>query len=168
MIKSSRWWWIGILAMCSLVLAHPRASRTRVVYNPTASAPRGWYLIAPATEFKVNDFVLAQLPEGARRLASERRYLPSNVPLLKRIGARSPQFVCVRGRSLWIDGALAATALTHDGRGRDLAVWTGCRVLNPDELLLLSHENAASFDSRYFGPIHSINVIGKASPVWTW
>ena len=109
------------------------------------------------------------LPESEKRLAAKRNYLPVTVPLLKRIGAVSDQFVCARGRDLWIDGQLAASALTHDGRGRVLDIWKGCRVLNTDEILLVSRDNSASFDSRYFGPIRrSTKVIGKASPLWVW
>lgn len=124
--------------------------------------------MSPATGLKVNDYVLVNLPASAKRLAAERHYLPETVPLLKRIGALSDQFVCVRGRSLWIDGELAATALTHDGEGRELTGWHDCRVLAADEILLVSRDNSASFDSRYFGPIRRSQVIGQASPLWVW
>lgn len=154
-------------AMYLAVAGHWRIT-PRLIYNPSASAPRGWYRVSPARGLKVNDFVLVNLPAGAKRLAAERHYLPETVPLLKRIGAVSDQFVCVRGHSLWIDGELAATALTHDGRGRELTGWHDCRVLAPDEILLVSRNNSASFDSRYFGPIRRSQVIGQASPLWVW
>jgi conjugative transfer signal peptidase TraF len=140
----------------------------RLIYNPSASAPRGWYRVSLARGLKVNDYVLVSLPAGAKRLAAERHYLPETVPLLKRIGALSDQFVCVRDRRLWIDGGLAATSLTHDGQGRELIGWRDCRVLGPGEILLVSRDNSASFDSRYFGPVLGSQVIGKASPLWVW
>jgi conjugative transfer signal peptidase TraF len=123
--------------------------------------------VSPPGGFKVDDYVLVNLPLGAMRLAAERGYLPDSVPLLKRIGALSDQFVCVQARFLWIDGRLAATALTHDARGRELHGWNDCRVLAADEVLLVSRDNSA-FDSRYFGPIRVSQVIGKASPIWVW
>ena len=160
-----------LLATCAalgLVLVGRGHIVARVVYNPSPSAPRGWYAVVPAHGLKVDDYVLVELPSGPKRLADQRHYLPQSVPLLKRIEAVSDQFVCVRGRSLWIDGRVAATAVTRDGRGRELVAWQGCRVLASDELLLISRDNSASFDSRYFGPIRTMNVIGKASPLWTW
>ena len=158
----------GACAAIYLAVAGQWTITPRLIYNPSASAPRGWYWVSPARALKVNDYVLVNLPAGAKHLAAERHYLPETVPLLKRIGAVSDQFVCVRGRYLWIDGELAATALTHDGWGRELIGWNDCRVLESDEILLLSRANSASFDSRYFGPIRQSQVIGKASPLWVW
>jgi conjugative transfer signal peptidase TraF len=140
----------------------------RIIYNPSASAPRGWYWLLSADRLRVDDYVLINLPSNVKRLAAERGYLPETVPLLKRIGARSDQFVCVRGRSLWIDGQLAATALTHDRAGRELVEWRDCRVLALDEILLVSRDNSGSFDSRYFGPVRMTDVIGRVLPLWVW
>jgi conjugative transfer signal peptidase TraF len=169
-ILSSRWPLL-LMGTCAALLIATLGLwhiAPRFIYNPSASAPRGWYRVSPAVGLKVDDYVLVNLPLSARRLAAERGYLPETVPLLKRIGALSDQFVCVRGRSLWIDGELAAIALIHDRGGRELIEWHDCRVLAPDEILLLSRNNPASFDSRYFGPIHRNQVIGKATPDWVW
>jgi conjugative transfer signal peptidase TraF len=159
---------IGSCSVLYLITAGHFQLVPRFVYNPSASAPRGWYQVSPAEGLRVDDYVLVNLPLSAKRLAAERGYLPEAVPLLKQIGAISDQFVCVQGHSLWIDGQLAATALTHDGQGRELIGWHDCRVLASDEILLVSRDNSASFDSRYFGPIRVAEVIGKASPLWVW
>jgi conjugative transfer signal peptidase TraF len=158
---------IGACAALAGVLADHQ-HLPRVIYNPSASAPRGWYRVAPAQGLKVDDYVLVNLPGRIKRLADQRHYLPVSVPLLKRIGAVAHQFVCARGRSLWIDGHLASIALTHDSAGRELVAWHGCRGLGADELLLISRDHIDSFDSRYFGPIRMGAVMGKVSPVWTW
>ncbi len=157
---------IGTCGVAFLALSGPAALGPRVIYNPSESAPVGWYRLLAPDSLKVDDYLLVHLPDDSRRLAAERGYLPETVPLLKRIGAVSGQFVCVRGNQLWIDGELAATALTHDGKGRPLIMWKGCRVLDLDEILLISRDNSASFDSRYFGPIRLTQVIGKASPLY--
>jgi conjugative transfer signal peptidase TraF len=158
---------IGVCAALAAIVADHQ-HLPRVIYNPSASAPRGWYRVAPAQGLKVDDYVLVNLPWSIKRLADQRHYLPASVPLLKRIGAVTHQFVCARGRSLWIDGHLAAIALTHDSAGRELVAWHGCRGLGADELLLISRDHIDSFDSRYFGPIPVSAVMGKASSVWTW
>jgi conjugative transfer signal peptidase TraF len=139
----------------------------RIVYNPSDSVPRGWYRVGPTASLHVDSIVLARLPPEAAALASERRYLPERVPLLKSIGAISPQQVCVRDRIVRIDGVALATALKADREGRPMPVWHQCRALHDDELFLLSTTNPASFDSRYFGPVSTSAVIGSAHPLWT-
>ncbi len=157
----------GAGAVVTLCLTSIQA-HVRLVYNPTTSAPKGWYVIERDRQFRVGDYVLAHLPNEAAKLADDRHYLPSSVPILKRIGALGSQVVCLSGDEVLIDGRVVAHALVRDGAGRNLAAWRHCRALGNDELFLLSSTNPASFDSRYFGPITRINVIGKATPLWTW
>jgi conjugative transfer signal peptidase TraF len=140
----------------------------RIVYNASDSVPRGWYRIDPADSLHVGDIVLARLPTEAAALAAHRGYLPEGIPLLKPIGAMSPQQVCMQGGIVHIDGGVSVTALTVDRLGRRLPVWRRCRALHDDELFLLSTTNPASFDSRYFGPVTTSAVIGIAQPLWTW
>ena len=140
----------------------------RLVYNATASAPLGWYVVVPVQEAGVGDVVLARLPSSVARVADERHYLPESVPILKRVGAVAGQRVCVQNYILRIDRELPVRLLERDGLGRPLTPWRGCRALTFDELFLLSHDSPASFDSRYFGPIPSRLVIGRAVALWTW
>lgn len=152
------------------VIALPVAmtSPIRLVYNATASAPLGWYVVVPVQEPAVGEVVLAHLPSSAERIADERHYLPESVPILKRVGAVAGQRVCVRDRVLRIDRELPVRLLQRDGLGRPLTPWRGCRALKAEELFLLSHDSPASFDSRYFGPIPRRLVIGRAVAMWTW
>lgn len=59
-------------------------------------------------------------------------------------------------------------ARSHDGRGRPLAPWSGCRPLAHGEVFLLASHSPASFDSRYFGPVQREAILGEALPLWTW
>jgi conjugative transfer signal peptidase TraF len=137
-------------------------------YNTSRSAPLGWYVIVPAHQVQVGAFVLARPPLAAALLAEQRRYLPRNVPLLKRVAAAHGQLVCSTANALAIDRERVTRALTRDSLGRPLEAWKGCRHLAADELFLLNVDNAASFDSRYFGPIRRSDVVGQAIPLWTW
>jgi conjugative transfer signal peptidase TraF len=160
---------LGLAALFApAAMPHAMQNRVLVVYNPSDSVPRGWYRIGPVGLLHVNSIVLARLPAEAAALAARRRYLPSGIPLLKRIGAVAPQVVCEREGIVRIDGVAVATALSRDGKHRPLQSWTQCRVLAEGELFLLSNANPASFDSRYFGPIAASAVIGSAWPLWTW
>lgn len=163
---------IGLAALCAPAFM-PTSVHEHVflVYNPTDSVPRGWYQVGSidrAVALHVGSIVLARLPVDAAAFAGQRRYLPSGVPILKRVGAIAPQSVCVREQVVLIDGAVAATARTHDGARRPMQAWQHCRPLASGELFLLSDTNPASFDSRYFGPIATSAVLGIARPLWTW
>ncbi len=146
----------------------------RLTYNPSDSVAVGWYRIEPFAHrtaslprpLSVDSIVLVPLPAEAAALAAQRGYLPTRVPLLKRVGAVSPQEVCIAGGIVRIDGVPTATVLPTDRLGRPLPSWQQCRRLAPGELFLLSVTNPASFDSRYFGPIAASTVIGLAHPVW--
>lgn len=163
---------IGLAALCAPAFMPLSAhERVVVVYNPTDSVPRGWYSVSRIdirTSLHVGNIVLARLPTGAAAFAQQRGYLPSGVPILKRVGAIAPQPVCVREQFVLIDGVVAATTRTQDGARRPLQAWQGCRPLASGELFLLSNTNPASFDSRYLGPIAVSDVLGIARPLWTW
>ncbi|MEZ6809287.1 S26 family signal peptidase [Pseudomonas aeruginosa] len=160
---------LAALAWASLVSPLPR-----LTYNPSDSVAVGWYRVESLDHragslphsLSVDSIVLVPLPAEAAALAAQRGYLPTRVPLLKRIGAVAPQEVCVVGRSVRIDGVPVATALPADRLGRLLPSWTQCRRLEPGELFLLSTTNPVSFDSRYFGPVAASSVLGLAHPVW--
>ena len=151
---------LGVLAITVSALVKPDI---QLVYNPTESAPRGWYLIHPATQLEVGDYVIAQLPRDIAGFAAKRDYLPRHVPVLKRIAATAGQRVCVRDGTVLIDGAAVATTLELDGKRRSLSAWPHCRKLATGELFLLNASVPSSFDSRYFGPIDVSFVRGRAN-----
>jgi hypothetical protein len=68
---------LGVAAL-GLTIAVP--PRPRLLWNASASAPIGLYRVGAITATAPGDLVVAWLPGPARRLAAERRYLPSNVP----------------------------------------------------------------------------------------
>ncbi len=156
------------LGIAALAWPSLHTSMTRIVYNPSDSVPPGWYRIDPPDSLHVGSIVLAQLSADAAALATQRGYLPEHVPLLKRIGAMSPQQVCIEKHIVRIDGIPVASVHATDGRGRPLSAWKQCRRLHDGELFLLSATNPASFDSRYFGPVVVSAVTGNAQPLWTW
>ena len=161
----------GLAALAWASFVHPLP---RLTYNPSDSVEVGWYRIdpldhrtsSPPRPLSVGSIVLVPLPAEAAALAAQRGYLPTRVPLLKRVGAVAPQHVCIVDALVWIDGVPVAAALAEKQMGRPLPSWPQCRWLRPGELFLLSVTNPASFDSRYFGPVSASAVIGVAHPVW--
>lgn len=159
---------IAALAWASFVQPLPR-----LIYNPSDSVPVGWYRVEPlqpragslSRPMSVGSIVLVRLPADAIAFAAQRGYLPAHIPLLKRVGAVAPQYVCIAAGQVRIDGVPVVTVLPADRLGRLLPSWRHCRPLIEGELFLLSVTNPASFDSRYFGPVSASAVIGVARPI---
>ncbi len=161
----------GLAALAWASFVHPLP---RLTYNPSDSVAVGWYRVDPLDHrtslpprpLSVGSIVLVPLPAEAAALAAQRGYLPTRIPLLKRVGAVAPQEVCIADGSVRINGVPSAAVLPADRWGRPLPSWEQCPHLRPGELFLLSVTNPASFDSRYFGPVSASAVIGVARPVW--
>ena len=156
------------LAACGLLAIAPGARRAPlVVFNTTTSAPVGFYRIDPAPP-RIGDLVVVRPPPDLERWMAARRYLPSNVPLIKRLAAQPGQVVCVQTGVVSIDGRRVAQALAHDRLGRRLHPFDGCQRLQAEEIFLLNAEAPLSLDSRYFGPLPRHTIVGRATAVWTW
>jgi conjugative transfer signal peptidase TraF len=157
-----------VIGVVLILLCYLPAWHYRIIYNPSESAPRGWYAVLPTNSVSVGQYALVTLPEPTRHFADQRRYLPNDVPLLKFVAAVAGTDVCERGGVVQIDGIRVADALAHDGSGRRLLPWSGCRRLTAGELFLIGISSGASFDSRYYGPLTMAAVVGEARPLWTW
>lgn len=139
--------------------------RPRLVWNVSASAPVGLYLVGSPDHVRAGETVIAWTPEPARALAAERHYLPSNVPLVKRVAAVAGDRVCAIGEAIWVNGRHAGARRAVDGADRPMPAWTGCRELESGEYFLLM-ENPDSFDGRYFGVTRREHIVGRAVLLW--
>jgi conjugative transfer signal peptidase TraF len=137
------------------------------LWNATASVPTGLYIVRGKANLHDGERVAVTPPPELRRLLAERRYLPANVPLLKRVAAIRGQRVCRFAHGVTIDGELVGIARARDRLGRPLPAWAGCHVLRTGEFFLMSPAALDGFDGRYFGPLGLDTVIGRATPVWT-
>jgi len=153
---------VGIAVLLSTVALPPAP---RLVWNASASAPIGLYVVSPATAAQPGDTVVARLPEPYRRLAATRRYLPLNVPLVKRVAAVAGDDVCALGHQVFVNGQPVTKRLDVDRAGRPLPHWSGCRRLRGDQRFLLM-DAPASFDGRYFGVTEGVDIVGKARLLW--
>lgn len=138
-----------------------------VVWNVTPSVPTGLYAIRGGSGLQVGERVAVDPPPELKRLLADRNYLPTGVPLLKRVAAVSGQRVCRHGHRIAIDGRPVGHARARDRFGRPLPRWSGCRTLRRGDLFVMSPDAPASFDGRYFGVLPMAAVIGRATPVWT-
>src|SRR3546814_4902761 len=67
---------VALASMAATVLPWP----TVMFYNPSSSAPRGWYLRRPLHHLRPGALVLAHLPPVIATFAEGRGYLPRSVP----------------------------------------------------------------------------------------
>ncbi|MGE3693554.1 MAG: S26 family signal peptidase [Novosphingobium sp.] len=156
----------GVVVAATLATLTVPVSRN-AVWNATASVPTGLYAIRGKASLHVGERIAIEPPPELRSLLAERHYLPTGIPLLKRIAAVRGQRVCRFARRIAIDGQYVGAARARDRLGRPLPVWAGCRVLRTGELFVMNPAAPDSFDGRYFGVLRLADVIGRATPVWT-
>ena len=145
----------------SLIALSVRQKVPAVVYNPSPSAPVGYYRTLASAPLKRGDWVLVEAPDFARRLADARGYLPANVPMIKAVAALAGDRICADGNRITINGTFVAIRLRLDHRGRPLPWWTGCRTLGRDEVFVLNKAAPSSFDGRYFGTMSRQSVLAR-------
>ena len=132
-----------------------------LLYNPSESAPVGWYKLRPKDTLKNDVMVAAYAPETARRLAHARDYLPYDYPLIKTIWAEPGAYICIQNNRVRAPNRADIYQLSQDGLGRDMPKLSGCFTLGNDEYFLISKDVQAGFDSRYFGPVSRENILGR-------
>ncbi|HET6942116.1 MAG TPA: S26 family signal peptidase [Sphingomicrobium sp.] len=153
---------IVLLGVAATIAAEPRAM---ILWNRSASVPAGLYLLRPAPNPGRGAMVAAMPPPAAVELAARRRYLPRNVPLVKRVAAVPGDSVCADGERVTVNARLAAVRWRSDGLGRPLPWWSGCVKLGTNAYLLLG-TSPDSFDGRYFGATPRDGILGEAKLLW--
>ena len=154
---------LGVIALSALPIWMNFS--TKIVYNPSASAPIGYYWVAEYDskfELKIGSFVVIPTPIEFRLMAAKRHYLPINIPLIKKVVAVSGDEICRQHQMISINGKPIAEALIADKQGRKLPIWDGCHTLKNDEFFALMSAKD-SFDGRYFGALKTRDIIGIAT-----
>jgi conjugative transfer signal peptidase TraF len=150
---------IGTIAV-TMILTIEVPREPWIVWNASSSVPVGIYWIARAAPRR-GDIVAIRLPLPTSALADRRGYLPRDALLLKTIAGANGDRVCRWNSQVFVNGALSATAASADHAGRALPVWCGCLTLQPGQVIVLG-THGDSFDSRYFGPVPSEAIVGRA------
>jgi type IV secretory pathway protease TraF len=152
---------IGFLGIGLLSVSLLQYERPLLVWNASISVPVGFYAVRHRRP-DVGDLALVRLPPAIAEVAHRRHFLPRSALLLKPVAAIAGDRVCRFGADVFVQGRLVARAVLEN---EPLLAWRECRILKIGELFLLA-DHPASFDSRYFGPLHAKHVIGSALSVW--
>lgn len=160
------WRSVAVGALAGLLAATIAVTpRPLLIWNVSESAPRGLYGVGGRGDLARGEMVAARVPLKWRALAGARRYIPVNVPLIKRVAARSGDRICSDNMGVRVNGVFAARRRHSDGAGRPIPSWSGCRRLKPGEFLLLM-DDPDSFDGRYFGVTRQDDIVGKVELLW--
>lgn len=157
----------GGLALTGLLVPAVVRLPIGLVWNASASAPVGLYAVRPIRRPVPGILVMITPPTALARFAAKRRYLPLGVPLIKPVAATAGHMVCRADRTITVDHRPVGQALERDGHGRPLPVWQGCHALGQGEVFVMNAAVRDSFDGRYFGPLPTSAVLGRARPLWT-
>lgn len=140
-----------------------------VIYNASGSAPLGFYYVEHRLP-KRGEMAVIKPPPLLELMILLRGILPPSVPLVKQVAAAGGDEVCRSdepGGTISISGKVVAETFDKDRDGRPLPAWSGCMRLVEGEFFVLQ-PHPYSFDSRYFGPVMSCDILGVARPLWTW
>jgi len=156
--------YLAALTVGAAALLHPAP---KLLWNASASVPIGLYALRRAGALHVGKLLVVTPPEPLASFIDQRRYLPKGVPLLKRVVALPGQTVCRIQRTIFVDGVAIGSALDRDHLGRPLPVWQGCRLIAAGQVFLMNRRSRDSLDGRYFGPLPTTTIVGRADPFWT-
>ena len=155
------------------VFVVPRLAGWRI--NTSSSMPRGLYR-AVGTDIRRGAIVAACLPGEIARFGLERNYLhpgscPDGVePVAKVVAGLEGNVVEVTRDGVFVDGVMLphSQPLGRDRGGRTLQQFPGgAHRLEKGQAWLYSPYEARSWDSRYYGPVPTANVLFVVEPVLT-
>jgi conjugative transfer signal peptidase TraF len=158
---------LTMLGAIALLFSTIGEASPRYIWNVSNSVPTGLYRLHPAGRLTVTELVAVQPPEPLATFLDLNGYLPIGVPMLKRVLALQGQTVCRDALTITVDSIEMGQARAREGRGRSLPFWQGCHALGEGEVFVMNWQSADSLDGRYFGPIPTSAVIGRAVPMWT-
>jgi conjugative transfer signal peptidase TraF len=137
----------------------------QILYNPSPSIPRGFYLRTNNT-VEIGAIVTVRAIDAAPAYARERDFTDPTDRFIKRVAAVDRDEVCTDGPRMTINDGEPFRRAERDSEGRELPRWSGCRALQ-NEVLLLG-DTPDSFDGRYWGPISVDDIEGVWKPIWVW
>lgn len=160
----------ALLCVPTTLLAAGYGAGLRINWTP--SYPLGLWRIAPLNRpIHVGDRIFICPPDTETfRQARARGYLRRGLcpgwlsPLIKTVVALSGQRVEI-GRTVTIEGHELphSTLQPVDGLGR--ALEPAADGIAPPGMVFLHSPYRGSYDSRYFGPVPAVGVLGLAEPV---
>jgi conjugative transfer signal peptidase TraF len=159
---------IGVVIGAAIIVAGAVFGDRQILYNTSESVPLGLYIRTGAST--TPGAIIAYRPPAAAQAYVE-AHLPFYLrwPLLKPVVGVPGDMACRNPGGLFsVNGRTLGRAQECDSQGAPLPQWHGCRELGAGEVVTFSERVPNSFDSRYYGPVPSENVLGVYAPLLTW
>lgn len=166
LVQTVRWRTLlitGAAAVAAAIFFALPAASDRLLYNHTPSVPVGLYLRTDASIAR-GAFVTVRARDVAPDAARARDFDGPRDRFIKRVAALAGDEVCAEANVMIINGNTRVVRRARDSRGAPLNRWSGCRVLEEHEVLLLG-DAEQSFDGRYWGPIDRNRIEGVWRPL---
>ena len=156
--------WIGagaVIALALTLITIHSLDAPLFLYPSSASLPAGLYMRS-VERVQRGAVVAFSIPEIARRYRERHGARPpTNYLFLKPIIAGAGDHICNdTEKGLRVNGNWIAPLLKTSEEGASLPIWRSCRILNSGEFFTFSRTVTNSFDSRYYGTIHSDEILG--------
>jgi conjugative transfer signal peptidase TraF len=135
--------------------------------NITPSEPVGIYQRIAGGAQRGTLVLLNQPRDSASSILG--RYLPANIPLIKRVAAIEGDLVETSAYGVRVNGILwpDSAPLTHDLEGRSLRPYPFGIYRVPTGQLWVMSNHPRGLDSRYFGPVAEASVVTSLVPLVT-
>ncbi len=158
---------IAVVALTAAFAGSTLLAAPIILYPISPSLPEVPY-IRTINAIEVGTIVAFPMPDVARRFQRLRgQELPADFLFMKPIAAGPGDHVCnSMSHGLTINGVWRAETMAVDQDGRALPMWTECRRLGDQEYFMLSDHVPNSFDSRYFGPVQSVEILATYLPLY--
>lgn len=142
-------------------------------FNSSPSMPVGLYMVTGDEHAKLVDFCPSE-PFASFSIARGYRdfgvCIDGGAPLLKPVVAVSGDVVELSARGISVNGSLLPNTapLRQDSKGRPLEAWAfGRYAVAIGTIWVASSYHPRSFDSRYFGPVHTSAIRHRLKPFIT-
>lgn len=160
-----------LVALCCLILA--TAKFFGIIINTSPSMPPGIY-VKKFTPVKRGDIVAACLDIRHTQLGLQHHYLKSGFacngaePVIKKIIAIPGDAVQLTDQYIQVNQKFYFyPTFYHDSRGTPLEIFPRGNYPAQNDYWLLGTNNPRSWDSRYWGPVPSEQIIENLYPLFT-
>ncbi|CZP18995.1 conjugative transfer signal peptidase TraF [Legionella pneumophila] len=166
--------WISIFLLCILSVAILLVAMGFRV-NMTDSIPIGIYRMTGIKNLKNAFVIFCPEDKPVFQQARDRGYINNGFChgnygyLMKKVVATKGDKISVTDKGIFVNHQRIpfSKPILTDGMSRPLPQWrTRNYQLKEDEILTMTNQSAWSFDSRYYGPVHTGQIKGMITPVW--
>ena len=155
---------VAAFALILLVYTFISSANQLVIWNKTASAPKGVYLWKSA-HVENGDWAILKGTSASALWIADHGYIGSGWPIIKRVVAGEGDEICRENLVISVNNMPIAEALERDFYGEKLPSWSGCKRLKANQYFLINN-HPHSLDGRYFGPEEASDLSGSARLIW--